>query len=37
MTEFKLFPLSKYLVGTELLEYESERLKASVISTSKLL
>ena len=37
MTEFKLFLLSKYLVGTELVEYEKDRSKTSVMSTSKLL
>ena len=37
MTEFELFPLSKYLVGIELVECESERSKALAISTNKFL
>ena len=37
MTEFKLFLLSEYLVGIELVECESERSKALAISTNKFL
>ena len=37
MIEFELFSLSKYLVGTELVECKSEKSKESAISTSKLL
>jgi len=37
MTEFELFLLSEYQVKTKLVEHESERSKAFVISISNLL
>jgi len=37
MMKFELLSLSKYLVGTELVEYEKDKLKASAMSISKPL
>ena len=37
MIKFELLSLSKYLVGTELVEYEKDKLKASAMSISKPL
>jgi len=37
MMKFELLSLFKYLVGTELVEYEKDRLKTSAMSISKSL
>ena len=37
MTKFELWSLSKYLVGTGLVGYDSSNKRESVISISKLL
>ena len=37
MTEFELSLLSKYLIGTRLVEYEKDKSKALAISKSKSL